>query len=295
MKTLLATCLLLLANLPLSAQFSGGFRAGLNFNTFDGPQETSSVDGTTWETFNRTTGFHVGATFAYAITDLVGFKADLMYTQKGAEALYDGPSYFYLYDLRGDNDTEDRVQGLLSSERDVVNSYIEVPLVAYYRIGPLEIEGGVSTGLLVNSRASGGGKFTNNLAADGNAVRDITFNYDYNYFRDGVGKESALEVSDTPLAPGVDIFPPSVLGAYYNSDNDEPLYKRLDFGLIGGLAFYLNNGLFIGARYQYGLTDVTRGENDRRRSTENSSGEREYNTDDKDYNRVIQASIGFRF
>ena len=78
-KATFATLLLTLACTCVRAQqFSGGFRAGLNFISFEGDAETDA-DGMTLETFNRTTGFHVGATFAYQITDLFGFKADLMW------------------------------------------------------------------------------------------------------------------------------------------------------------------------------------------------------------------------
>ena len=82
MKTFLYT--LLFSSLgSLSAQgFSGGFKAGLNFSTFDGDAEVDE-SGNILETFNNTTGFHVAATFAYAFTDLFGVKADLMYSQKG--------------------------------------------------------------------------------------------------------------------------------------------------------------------------------------------------------------------
>ncbi len=283
--------LLLFPLLSLSAQeFSGGFRAGLNFTTFDGDQERSA-DGMTLERFNRTTGFHVGATFAYEITDLFGFKADLMYSQKGGEVLYEGPSYYYIY---GDG-TDERLTGNLQSERDVLNSYIDVPIVAYYRIGPLEVEGGFTAGLLVNSRASGSAEYTNTLSADQLAVRPLSFNYDYNYYGDPIGRAAVVETSSELLVPGGSTFPPSVIDAYYNASSNDPLYRRLDFGLVGGVAYFLNNGLYLGARYQFGLTDTTRGENDQRLTITDGVEQREYNTDDKDYNRTIQASIGFRF
>ena len=270
----------------LQAQFSGGFRAGLNFISFDADSEMN--EGMSLEDFRRTTGFHVGATFAYAFTDLVGVKADLMYSQKGGEVRYQGPSYFYLY-----NDAADaeglRIAGDLDSERDVLNSYIDIPVVAYYRLGPLEIEGGVSAGFLVNSRASGSATFTNVVLPDGRPIADVSYNYDYNYFNDDIGFEAIVEPNESRTG-----FP-AVIDAYYNSEDDRPLYRRLDFGLVGGAAFFLNNGLYLGLRYQYGLTDASRGENDLRLTRTEGVSEREYNTEDKDYNRVIQASVGFRF
>ena len=291
MRHFLLLILPLTFSLSLSAQeFSGGFRAGLNFISFSGDQEMSSVSDATYETFNRTTGFHVGATFALAFTDLVGIKADLMYSQKGGEIRYEGPSYFYLYanqdDLEGSVIFGDR-----NSEYDVVNSFIDIPLTAYYRLGPLEIEGGLSAAFMVNSRVSGGATYnTNTFGLD----NDIVFNVDGNYFQDRAGGGGVISRSSTPL-PRTDVFPPDVISAYYNSNSDEKLYRRLDFAAVIGLSFYLNNGLFIGARYQHGLTDATLGENDLRITNEDLVGGREFNTEDTDNSRVIQASLGFRF
>ncbi|MGB3799379.1 MAG: porin family protein, partial [Lewinella sp.] len=254
--------------------------------SFDADQEMS--DNMTLEEFRRTTGFHVGATFALAFTDLVGVKADLMYSQKGGEVRYQGPSSFYLYN--DGTDTEGlRVFGDLDSERDVLNSYIDIPVVAYYRLGPVELEGGVSAGFLVNSRASGSASFSNVVLPDGRTIPDVSYNYDYNYFSDVVGFNAIVEPNESRQG-----FP-AVIDAYYNSEDDRPLYRRLDFGLVGGASVFLNNGLYLGLRYQYGLTDATRGENDLRLTRTEGVDEREYNTNDKDYNRVIQTSIGFRF
>lgn len=288
------TCLFCLAILPLLAQeFSGGFRAGLNFITFDGDMEMDA-SGMSLESFNRTTGFHVGATFAYELTDLFGFKADLMYSQKGAEVIYEGPSFFYLYADNEDREGE-AIRGQLSSERDVLNSYIDIPVVAYYRIGPLEVEGGVSVGFLVNSRASGSANYTNIRQPAAFRNTGLIVNYDYNYFQNSVGNAAVLERSETPL-PGTQVFPPSVIDAYYNHADNEPLYRRFDFGLVGGLAYFLNNGLYLGVRYQIGLSDTTRPDNDLRLTREDNEGDqRQFNEDDEDFNRTIQASVGFRF
>ena len=279
--------LCLLPSFLIAQGFSGGFRAGLNFTTFDGDVETDAA-GMSLEQFNRTTGFHVGATFAYAVTDLFGFKADLLYSQKGGEVRYTGPSYFYLYSDA--TDTEGlRVTGNLDSERDVLNSYIDIPVVAYYRLGPLELEGGVTAGFLVNSRASGSASFTNTVLPDGRVIDGVSYNYDYNYFSDQIGYNAIVEFNQNRTTY------PSVIDAYYNSNDNRPLYRRLDFGLVGGAAFFLNNGLYLGVRYQYGITDATRGENDQRLYADGTATEREYTTNDKDYNRVIQTSVGFRF
>ena len=293
MRNLLLTALLLSSLSPLLAQeFSGGFRAGLNFNTFDGDKEMSADGTITYEDFARTTGFHIGATFALAFTDLFGVKANLMYNQKGVQKDYtDMPSFFYLY--ADENDTQGAVSfGTLNGEVDVVNSYIDIPVTAYYRIGPIEIEGGASMGFLVNSRASGG------LAYSGTDVgrgEDIIFNVEGSFFRDEAGFAGIESFSQTPLPGTTNIFPPEVISTYYNSNNDGSVFRRLDFGLIAGAGVFLNNGLFLGLRYQHGLTELTKGESDLRLTNETEVEGREFNTDDKDYSRSIQASVGFRF
>lgn len=279
-----------LSTCGLAQGFSGGFRAGLNFIGFSGDLEMSADGSETYEFNNRTTGFHVGATFAYEITDLVGLKADLMYSQKGGERRFDGPGYFFLY--AGPEDTEgELLVGQRSSELDVVNSYIDIPLTAYYRLGPLEIEGGVTAGFLVNSRVSGGITYSGVPGFNG----DFVFGVDGNYFNDEAAGGGVVSVNEDAFPGRPNLFTPQTVSAYYNSNSNEKLYRRLNFGLVGGLAYYLNNGLYIGGRYQLGLTDVTRGENDLRFTVDPTNPGRTFNEDDQDLTRTIQVSVGFRF
>jgi hypothetical protein len=295
MRTFLLTLTLCLVTLfsPLFAQeFSGGFRAGLNFLSFEGDQEMSADGSITFEEFNQTTGFHVGATFALAFTDLIGIKADLMYSQKGGGRRFNNaPSFFYLY--AGTEDLEGEVNfGTLNSEIAVVNSYLDIPLVGYYRIGIFELEAGASMGFMVNSQASGGQTYTNTRFGGGDTP--LTLNIESRYYSDNAGGAGVISRSATAL-PGTNVLPPEVVSGYYNNNSNEALYRRLDFGLVGGINVFLNNGLFGGGRYQYGLTDVTRPENDLKLVNETMVGGRELNSDDKDYHRSFQASIGFRF
>lgn len=271
---------LLLATHTLNAQgFSGGFKAGLNFNTIEGETESE------FESFSGSAGFHVGATFAYEVTDLFGFKAELIYSQKGVTKGYDGPGHFFIYG----GGTEIPIGGNKRGELDIINSYIDIPLMVYHRIGPLELAAGASVGFMVSSTSSGGESFTNTIY--GPDTR-ITFNYEGNYFRDGAGEASIISRQLEPL-PGTNVLLPQVIGAYYNSDKDDPLFNRLDLGLVAELAYYLNNGLYIGGRYNFGLSDITGSENDlANRLDEN--GQRQFRNDN-DRNRSLQVSIGFRF
>ncbi|MGB3547182.1 MAG: porin family protein, partial [Saprospiraceae bacterium] len=246
-------CLLLSA---LSAQdISFGFKAGLNFSRVDGPRE-NDPSGTQVENFRSATGFHVGATFAYPITDLFGVKVDLMYSQKGVEIDYNGPSYFFLYNpLSGE-----RVQTIAVSERtselDISNSYIDIPLMLYHRIGILEVEAGASLGYLVTS--VGGGGATYGL---GSTFGTQTVNYEANFFSDEAGAAGVVARRTDPFT-GTGAISPQSIGAYYNNGTDDNLFRRVDFGVVAGLAVYLNSGLYLGGRFNYGLSDITLEDND---------------------------------
>ncbi len=285
-----ALCLALSA---LSAQdLSFGFKAGLNFSRVDGPRE-NGPSGNQVETFRATTGFHVGATFAYPITDLFGIKADLMYSQKGVEIEHRGPSYFFLYNpISGE-----RVQTILVNERrselDISNSYVDIPVMLYHRIGILEVEAGASVGYLVTSIGGGGATYE-----FGPPFGSQTFNYEANYFSDGGAVESVVARRTDPFT-GTGAISPQAIGAYYNNETDDNLFRRFDFGVVAGLSVYLNNGLYVGGRFNYGLSDITLQDND---VSQSQLGETTINgdptlikRDDYDHNLSIQTSIGFRF
>ncbi len=270
---------LLLLSQATAQGLSGGFKAGLNFNTIDGETESE------FESFSSTVGFHVGATFAYKVTDLFGFKAELIYNQKGVSKNYDGPAHFFVYG----GGTETPIGGTKRGQLDIVTSYIDIPVLVYHRLGPLEVAAGASLGFMVNATSSGGETFVNTVYG---ADTRIAFNYEGYYFRDGAGEASVISRSLEPI-PGTAVLLPEVIGAYYNSDKEDPLFSRLDMGLVAELAYFLNNGLYLSGRYNFGLSDVTRSENDLANQLD-SNGQRQFR-DDNDRNRSLQVSIGFRF
>lgn len=275
--------LFLTMTIGLQAQgFRGGFKAGLNFSHFDGPLERDA-QGNEVESLNLTTGFHIGAIFAYAITDLAGVKAELMYSQKGTEIEYDGPSFFFFYSPSGQSSVQ---VGSRNASIDITNSYISVPVSGFFRLGRLEVEGGAYASVLVSSFGSGGAEFTRQNGSQ------FIVSYDYNFFSDEVGVEAVIEGENA--GGGSSFVVPRTINAYYESLTNDNRFKRMDFGLIGGLSFFVNEGLFLGGRVVYGLSDVTSREQDLALSALSANQERVFR-DDKDRNVSYQASIGFRF
>lgn len=67
--------ILLFVCCSLNAQDIGfGFRAGLNFNSIKGDSEMSG--GMDIEEYTNNSGFHVGATFTWAATELMGLRVN---------------------------------------------------------------------------------------------------------------------------------------------------------------------------------------------------------------------------
>lgn len=267
--------------MPLTAQeITGGFKAGLNFSIFDG--ETLEN-----ETYGWNTGFHIAATFIYPITDLFGLKGELMYSQKGVKYDYDGPSYLTFYNNQG---ARLIIPGQRRTDLSVANSYLDVPIMAYLRLGRIELEAGVNAAFLIGSRGSGG------ITYSSNGIERFTTSTEFGYLMDGPGIESLKLSERNLLYNGVSLIIPSTIGAYYESaDDDAKRFNRLDFGLNAGAAFFLNNGLYLGLRANYGLADVTKTEQDLDPVTL-AGNNTEYTTRaDEDRNITLQASVGFRF
>jgi len=271
----------------LQAQVSIGFKAGLNFSNMDGELEMDA-QGNPLETIKSSTGFNVGALVNYSITDIFGLRTEFIYAQKGRVINYDGDSYFIF-----DSNSNDPIiaAGNRNLELDVINSYLEIPLLAYAKFGKIEVMGGAYFSTLIGSVADGSLTFTPG-SRQGNNFDEKEFTLDYRYRRDEAG-EGRGEVKPLSVnGRGVDV--PSTLGAYYEySAVEENLHNLFDFGVIGGLSFYLNAGFFINARVEYGLTDTT---DDRVDVSYSQVPNNQLSfRNDTDRNFTLHTSVAFRF
>lgn len=283
----LTFCFLVLAvaNTVAAQGFSGGFKAGLNFNALEGELEAN-------EAFENNIGFHIGATFVYSVTDLFGFKAELMYSQKGAQYEYEGPSYFTFF--LEETKIPVYATGTRKSDIGISNSYMDIPVMMFYRIGKLELEAGVNAGVLIGSRGSGGITFSGTTSA-GLPIATFTTGVDHNYYSDERGIAAIITADRFAYNGVVTAFLPTSLNAYYESpDNSDNKFKTIDLGLNAGLAFYVNKGLYIGVRGNYGLTDITNTNQD---ISPLALGQgNTYQTRERKHRNIsVQASVGFRF
>ena len=216
----------------------------------------------------------------------MGLRTELIYSQRGTQYTFDGPSYYLL----GRNTVSSvTIRGNRKQTINLSNSYIDIPLTAYYKTGHFEISGGLNTGVLVSSNAGGRIEF-NGITPNGNALAPFEVNLNYNYKKDDPG--FAYEEVQQIIVDGRSYDVPERVGAYYEfSEKDKNQYKTLDFGLTAGLAYFLNDGLYLSARYIYGLSDVDRNFYDRALSTDGTIVPRA----DINKSRSWQFSVGFAF
>jgi hypothetical protein len=259
-------------------QLSYGFKAGLNFNKITGDKLTE-------ESYDVNLGFHIGIIFKYEITDLYGLKWELMYSQKGVKYAYKGPSSFLLQ--------ETTTPLLLSGERDmnvdISNDYLDIPVMGYGKFGPVELSAGFNVGLLVGS--FGGGQIRFNGTSPANTSFEL--NLDHRYFGDKVGEATTSELESIDIS-GQRIDIPKQLGAYYEyQEKDGSKYNFIDIGVNAGIALFINEGLNIGFRANYGLIDVSRSPMDI--SYKDFDGNYPAIVNDKNRQVSYQVSLGFSF
>lgn len=296
-RLLFLSLLLLLFASPAFSQLRYGFKTGLNFARMDGPSEADAA-GASLENWTNVTGFHIGAAFSYAFTDNFGARAELLYSKKGAKYTYEGAGYRFFTKPNG---TVVRTNGNNRYLLNVSNSYLDLPLYGYAKFGDFEVQAGAYAALLIQTGAEGSLRYTGNTEL-GNPVflgndpkaTTLEFNLDHNYRKDNPGEgDNAQLVKVTVDNTQVDV--PKTLGAYYDFPEDRgSLYNSVDFGLIGGVSYYLSRTLYVNARLQYGLFDLTRTEADLSRNKTGDNNALIFNAD-KDKNFTIQASVGFSF
>ena len=268
----------LLFQVQAQGRLSYGFKAGLNFNNITGDKLPE-------ESYNNNIGFHIGVIFKYELTDLFGLRWELMYSQKGVKYTYLGSSSFLLQEAT----TPFLLMGERDMNVDLSNDYLDIPVMAYGKFGPIELSAGFNVGLLVGSFGGGQIQFTGTSPANSS----FELNLDHRYFGDKVGEATTFELETIDIS-GERIDIPKQLGAYYEYEKkDGSKYSFLDVGLNAGVALYINEGLSIGFRANYGLLDVTRSEMDI--SYKEFDGNYPTIVDDKNKQVSYQVSLGFSF
>lgn len=291
MKQLFTLIALSVFSLSMQAQgFGYGFKTGLNFNSI----KSDSIR--VGEELAQSTGFHIGAIFAYKFTDLMGVRGELLYSIRGGRTRYDGETVFALVSETGQLY---RVEGNRTSSIPVTNSYIDVPLTFYYKPASwVEVSVGAQAGILIGSTAVGQIAIDGETSVSGQVIDVNEFNFDVNYnYRKDKFDDAIIANNNLDIA-GENVTLPNQLGAYSEFSEDYgKLYNSFDFSIIGGVSLFLNKGLFVSGRANIGLTDITNDEADRVNVAEvgSTTGVVAVQQNHIDTNFAVQVSVGFIF
>ena len=291
MKNIFTFLFFLFAMTLVNAQEIGyGFKAGLNFSSIQGESEMDDA-GMDLESFKNNTGFQIGGIINFKIVDAFGIRTEILFSQKGGRYNYNGQGYQRLFFTNGDAFL---AEGTKEIDLNITNAYIDIPVMGYVKVNKwLELSAGANIGFLVASSAAGELRYAGNTSA---GVEEFVVSLDYKYFSDTPG-EAKLLVDEPILREVMNQFLeiPRGFGAYYDLDEGDEtgLYKTIDLGVLAGINIYLNQGLSLGARLNYGLVDITK--NDLDRSLFKLNDGQFIFRDDMDRNISLQTSLTFSF
>ena len=284
-----ATLLFLFIFCSMQAQMRYGFKTGLNFAKMTGTSELDA-NGASLESWKNVVGFHIGISLSYKFSDNFGVRAEGLYSKRGGQYKYEGPSY-RIFEYTGGNSYATGTSKYLIN---INNSYIDIPVMAFARAGDFEFSAGGYVGFMVQSGGEGSLLFSDGKTESNLKIEDTEFFLNHNYRKDDPGEG----VGDEIFVVRVDnrnLELPKNLGAYYDYPEDKGrLYNSLDYGVVGGLAYYLSSSLYFGVRLQYGLADITNNKADLQKSSTGDNKALIYR-EDEDKNFMIQASVGFSF
>ncbi len=276
----------------MSQGYNIGIRAGLGQSTFSGPTEEG-------ESFGRSGGFHFGLNFQWNFNDIIGVRSEVLYNQMGSSYKFDSPEGYYVF-VPEDRLTNIIIRDTAMMTLDHSNAYIQLPQTVHFTISnKLELFAGGYLGFLISPVATG-----NILFGGPGAKQEHSFRQGLNfeYFSDDEETRFGSFFggnTGTPIlirADGRDVTLRGVENSYdFNAFNiDQSRFVSIDYGLIAGASYYLNRGLYIMGRVEYGMRDITNNTSDYSFANVNDNETPVFNNDN-DKNLGIYVSIGFRF
>ena len=110
-------------------------------NVFFSKSFPSEVDskGNDLEKNTFSSGFHIGGMITMKLNSVAGLRAEILYSQRGTDYKYQGESYFRLFTESGAVASS---RGTRYTTLRVTNTYVDLPLSAYLRLGRIELSAG---------------------------------------------------------------------------------------------------------------------------------------------------------
>lgn len=281
---------LLLSAMAANAQLHYGIKTGLNFARINGPSELDN-SGVSLEKWKNIVGFHIGIGFTYKFTDHFGARGEFQYSKVGGQYSYNGAAYRIFNFTGGSSFATGNSKYLIN----ISNAYLNLPLSVYAKAGDFEFSAGPYVALLIQSTAEGSLLFSGGKTDNNSNIENMEYFLDYNYRKDKPG--AAVTGSETHIVrvDNRNLEIPKTVGAYYDYTEDKgKLFKNIDFGIIGGVSYYLTSTLFLNVSIQYGLNDITNNKADLAKSATGANHSPVYRSDN-DRNFAFSTSLGFSF
>lgn len=274
-----------------------GVRTGLSFYKLSGPLETNEAQ-------NFASGFVFAITGQYNLSESFGFRTELSYIQKSSEQVYTERFLTIIKPDLGSGGVRSVLFGGDSYTLEKRFNIFSLPLHAVYRPSrKLEIFGGIDLDFIAGVVGEGNMSFRNNDFENEITYRQA-FNYNYSndlrneFFAPAANFNLIIDFDLDQDGEAEKVNVPKTIPAYYYFDfvEDESYktFKSFDVALAAGASYYINSGLYIRAKVNYGLRDSTFEAFDY--SLQEANDDATFIFRD-DYDRKIggQISLGFQF
>ena len=292
-RSFLLIYLIFLCHSTYSQGFNIGIRAGLSQTKFNGPLEKDFG-----ESYSLNGGFHFGLSFQWNFNDLIGLRSEVVYNQMGSSYKLDTDNGYYVFPQTLNNFETPILRDTSLINLNHSNAYIQLPQTVHFSIGEkLELFAGGYIGFLVSPVATGTVTFGGPSGSQEHSFRQ---GLNFNYFSDDAETINDIftqRVEDIEIRVDgldVDIFGITNSYNFMEFNIDRSRFLSIDWGLVGGASYYLNRGLFIMGRVEYGVRDITRNTTDYSFARVNDDKSPVFNND-SDRNLGFYLSLGFKF
>lgn len=294
LKNTVFTALILTIGFQLQAQIDVkfGFRAGMTIANMLTDSVEYDANGNSLEDYKSTGKISVGATVMVPFNDHIGVTGEVLFSQKGSRYRFEADnSYLTLPSQSLVFQGHKRIVSI-----NITNNYVEVPVLFYAQPikNRLHFEFGPSISILASSRALGIIKYGVIDDDNPNPEDFLEIGMDHRYLSDEAGAVASETLKEGKLDQTTIQYPASIGGYYFFDEKNGPKFSVVDFGLNFGVSLYFTEGLRVGGRFYYGLTDVTNDAYDVRQ-TSLDINRNFISRSDFDRNIGIQLFIGLQF
>lgn len=294
LKNTVFTAVILTIGFQLQAQIDVkfGFRAGMTIANMLTDSVEYDADGNSLENYRPTGKISVGATVMVPFNDNIGVTGEVLFSQKGSRYRFEADnSYLTLPSQSLTFQGHKRIVSI-----NITNNYVEVPVLFYAQAfnNRLHFEFGPSISILASSRALGIIKYGVIDDDNPNPEDFLEIGMNHRYLSDEAGAVASETLREGRLDQTTIQYPASIGGYYFFDEKDGPKFSVLDFGLNVGMSLYFTEGLRVGGRFYYGLTDVSNDVYDVRQ-TSLDANRNFISRSDFDRNIGIQLFVGLQF